>query len=280
MNITASRFETHLTINTDSADAVTQLARKTGLSKQRIKQIMQKGAIWLSRGSHTRRLRRAKKILHKGDTLHLYFDEHVLTCEPAPAELIADLGAYSIWYKPGGMLSQGSRWGDHCTITRWVEQHLLPRRPVFLVHRLDRAASGLVLIAHQKHTAAALSALFQERAIEKRYRVIVHGCFPEAKPQTIDSEIDARSAVSHVTRVGYDANRDRSLLDVNIETGRKHQIRRHLSGIGFPVVGDRLYGEGNETEDLQLTACLLSFRCPISQQVRQFVLPDTYLPRL
>jgi len=280
MNSILSRFESHLNVERNDIDGVALLAAETGLSKQRIKRIMQQGAVWLSRDKHTRRLRRVKTALRKGDVLHLYFDETVLARVPAPAELIVDEGAYSVWYKPGGMLSQGSRWGDHCAITRWVEAHLLPRRSAFLVHRLDRAATGLMLVAHQKRTAAALSALFQERAIEKRYRVIVHGRFPAAGQHTIDTAIDGKAAISHATGLAYNPERDRSLLDVTIETGRKHQIRRHLAEMGFPVVGDRLYGEQNESEDLQLTACFLAFRCPVSQQVRQVVLPESYLPQL
>ncbi len=54
---------------------------------------------------------------------------------------------------PYGMLSQGSKWSDHCTIARFAQQHLTPERPVFIVHRLDRAATGLILIAHSKKTS-------------------------------------------------------------------------------------------------------------------------------
>ncbi|MCK5640135.1 MAG: RluA family pseudouridine synthase [Gammaproteobacteria bacterium] len=274
-------FETHIEIDTQGESAVERLATDTGLSKQRIKQTMQKGAVWLSRDGNTRRLRRASKPLKAGDILHLYYNEEVLALIPATAQLIADEDAYSVWYKPYGMLCQGSKWSDHCTINRWVEQHLQPQRPAFIVHRLDRAATGLIIIAHQKNTAAALSELFQKRTLEKRYRAIVHGHFPEnPQPRTIEEEIDDKHACSHVTVVKYDASQDRSLLEVSIETGRKHQIRKHLSGIGFPIVGDRLYGQENDKEDLQLTAYYLAFQCPISGTEKQFQLDEELVPRL
>ena len=92
--------------------------------------------------------------LQQQDRLHLYHDPRVLSIEPAEARMIADEGAFSIWYKPFGMLSQGSKWADHCTISRWVETHLRPQRPAFVVHRLDRAATGLMIIAHAKGVAA------------------------------------------------------------------------------------------------------------------------------
>lgn len=276
------RFEKHLTIDKSEGTAVEKLAKATGLSKQRIKQAMQKGAVWITRGSKTKRLRRATKSLQAGETLHIYYDEHVLGQIPSTPDLIADEGAYSIWYKPYGMLSQGSKWSDHCTVVRWAEQHLSPQRPAFIVHRLDRAATGLILIAHEKKSAAALSALFQSRDIEKHYRAIVHGEFPADK-QTMNSSIDGKPAISHVQLLEYDKGVNRSLVEVKIETGRKHQIRRHLSESGFPIVGDRLYGEdkkNDEHEDLQLTAFTLAFQCPVTGSQRKYQLRDDKLPQL
>ena len=274
-----SPFESHIEIDSQGDSAVERLATDSGLSKQCIKQTMQKGAVWLSRDNNTRRLRRASKRLKAGDILHLYYNQEVLALIPAAAQLIADEGAYSVWYKPYGMLCQGSKWSDHCTINRWVEQHLQPQRSAFIVHRLDRAATGLILIAHQKNMAASLSELFQQRALEKRYRAIVHGQFPEnSQPRTIEQEIEGKHACSHMSAIEYDATQDRSLLEVTIETGRKHQIRRHLSGIGFPIVGDRLYGQEGDTDDLQLTAYSLAFQCPVSGVNKQFQLSEELIP--
>jgi len=259
--------------------AIDQIADQCELSKQRIKYAMKKGAVWLTHArkndkeGHTQRLRRAKKQLNVGDTLHLYYDEHLLAVEPPTAILISDEGDYSIWYKPYGMLSQGSKWSDHCTINRWAEQHLLPERPAFIVHRLDRAASGLILIAHKKGTASGLAKLFEKREIDKRYRVIVHGNFG-VYPRTMNSEIDDRTASSKASLLDYDSELDRSLLEVTIESGRKHQIRRHLSEIGFPVVGDRLYGEEGDSDDLQLIAYRLSFIDPANDEQHDYQLPD------
>ena len=271
----STHFECHLRISEQDAKAASLLAEASGLSRQCIKQAMQKGAVWVTHGRGTRRLRRADKTLQPGDELHLYYDEAVLASEVAPARLIADEGGYSVWCKPHGMLCQGSKWGDHCTINRWAEQHLTPQRSAFIVHRLDRAASGLILLAHRKKVAAALAELFQRRIIEKRYRVLVEGRFAERdRPLYIDAKIDGRKATSHVRLIHYDPVHDRSLLDVKIDSGRKHQIRRHLAGIGLPVVGDRLYGRAEcKDEDLQLTACHLAFKCPLSGERREYKLP-------
>lgn len=268
------RFECHLTIEEVKASAPELLMAESGFSKQKIKTIMQKGAVWLSRGQSTQRLRRVKKALQKGDQLHLYYDGRVLSQPTLSAKLLFDCTAYSIWLKPSGMLSQGSKWGDHTTIVRWAESEL--NRVTYQLHRLDRATSGLIMVAHSKKMAKVLTGMFERRAIKKSYQALVVGQFPE-DVVTLDGEVEGRSAISHAERLGYDCVRNASWVGVEIETGRKHQIRRHLSERGFPIVGDRLYGEANEKvlPDLQLMAVKLLFDCPVEGVVREVEVPES-----
>lgn len=251
---------------------------KTGkaLSKAQIKEAISKGALWLTRGKHTQRLRRVKKPLQDGDQLHFYYNSAVLASKVPDAILISDETDYSVWYKPYGMLSQGSKWSDHCTIARFAQQHLTPERPAFIVHRLDKAATGLILIAHSKKAARALSSMFENRttgdnslsySLNKHYQIIVHGNHRiNEQPQVITTDVDGKSARSTFTCLAYDEKKDQSLIEVKIDSGRKHQIRLHAASIGLPVVGDRLHGNAdeNEAQDLQLCAVSLSFICPLS----------------
>lgn len=264
------------------SSAVELLHGASGLSKQAVKQAMTNGAVWLTRGSQSSRLRRAKRPLESGDELHLYYDPKVQAEVPPQPTLIADVGGYSVWRKPCGMRSQGSKWGDHCTIMRWAEQHLVPERTSFTVHRLDLAANGLILVAHSKKIAGALGSLFQAREIEKRYRAIVRGDFSrQSAPLRIEQPVEGKSAASEVTHLELAADGTRSLVEVRIETGRKHQIRRHLADAGFPIVGDRLYGQGEEDGvDLQLTASQLAFHCPVNDARVEYMLADEWLPGL
>jgi 23S rRNA-/tRNA-specific pseudouridylate synthase len=291
LNKQQEHFEVHIPVQNEVSSPVDLLSAASGLSKQSIKQVMQNGAVWLSRGGDqgragggraVRRIRRAKLALAPGDELHLYYDQAIQASQPDAAQLIADESAYSVWFKPAGMFSLGSKWGDHCTINRWAEKQL--QRQAFIVHRLDRAASGLILIAHTKTMATQLSRLFEQRLINKRYRALVHGEF-EPEPVSLDSEIDGRQARSKVALLDYNEASDRSLLAVEIETGRKHQIRRHLSEAGYPIVGDRLYGKQNyipgeddDEEDLQLIAEHLAFVMPDTGEEKTYFLPESLVP--
>ena len=259
-------IESHITVESPDASPVDLLQQASGLSKQRVKFAMTQGAVWLTRGRNTQRLRRASRKLREGDGLHLYYDAAILAQVPPAPDLVADVGDYSVWRKPYGLRSQGSRWGDHCTVVRWAERHLEPERPGFTVHRLDRAANGLILVAHTKRMAAALAALFRERAIDKRYLALVAGDFSaHPNPLRVDEPIDGKAAISEFSLRDVRDGGERSLVDVRIETGRKHQIRRHLAGLGHPVIGDRRYGHGEDDGvDLQLTAWRLAFHCPVA----------------
>jgi len=276
--------EFHIPITQSDVIAVDCLAEASGLSKQKLKQAMQKGCVWLEQHSNRgdqkqfiQRLRRAKRVLKLGETLHFYYDETVLNTKQTEAALVCDEGSYSVWNKPAGMRSQGSKWGDHCTLYRWAEQHLSPERPAFIVHRLDRAASGLMLLAHQKQMTADLTRIFAKRQVDKRYQVKVEGDFSklltdDETTKSIRTNINRKTATSHVKQLSYDISSDESLLEVQIETGRKHQIRVHLASVGYPVVGDRLYGSGKSDKDLQLTAVALKFECPVTGETKSFAL--------
>ncbi len=267
-------MELHVRAESADENALGLLQRASGLSKQRIKLAMIQGAVWLTRGRNTQRLRRAKRVLRAGDELHLYYDANTLAEVPPEPTLIADVGKYSVWNKPYGLRSQGSKWGDHCTVVRWAERHLQPERTGFTVHRLDRAANGLIIVAHSKKMAAALSELFRKREVEKTYRALVAGDFSKhANPLRVKQPIDDKEAISEFSLLELCNNGEQSLLDVCIETGRKHQIRRHLADLEHPVIGDRLYGTGEEDNvDLQLTAYRLAFHCPVSDERVEYVL--------
>jgi len=277
-----SIFEKQILVDSSVQTALELLADRTALSKQKIKQAMAKGAVWLTpinpKKGKTQRLRRVTRQLSPGDKLHIYYNEHILVTKPTPPTLITDEGKYSVWFKPPGVLSQGSLYGDHCAISRWVELNLKPTRPCFVVHRLDRAAAGLIILAHNNHAAGLLSTLFQTRQINKQYRVLCEGdLHASEKSITCEAPIDGKQAISHFKSLKFVEALNATLLDVDIETGRKHQIRRHLALLGHPVVGDDEYGTAHPKNQLQLAATRLEFISPFDKKPRSYTLPNAYL---
>jgi len=258
----------------ESRTACAILAQAAGLSKLRVKDAMQKGAVWCQRaGAGEHRLRRAQTIPPAGGILALYYDADLLARVAPLAECMHDRSRFSIWFKPPGLMTQGTRFGDHCSLLRQAEVFLRPRHGAFLVHRLDREAAGLTIIAHDRASAGALSRLFAERRVVKRYRVEVRGRIDPGVGR-IDRPLDGKPAVTEYTRVNHDSETDVSVVDVVMQTGRKHQIRRHFVLAGFPVMGDPAYGRNNRTSaGLKLTAWGLEFNCPFTGRPLKFELP-------
>jgi len=249
------------------------------LSKGRLKDAMNKGAVQLIQGKQHKRLRRAQSMVTAGQILALHYDDDILQRQaPAPV-LIAEEAGFSVWFKPAGLLSQGNEWGDHLALLRLAEQHFANQRPVFLLHRLDREASGLVLIAHHKAMAATLSQLIQQQRISKTYRITVLGIPDLALQQAgeINLPLDDKASCTRFRLHAELQNPRRAVLDVDLISGRKHQIRRHFAAVGHPVMGDPQYGHGNQDPTgLALQAVRLAFVLP-GKGPREYALPAELL---
>jgi tRNA pseudouridine32 synthase/23S rRNA pseudouridine746 synthase len=242
------------------------LSEQSGLSKGRVKDAMNKGAVWIKKtNKKMRRLRKASVPFNAGDRLEMYYDEKLLSRKPPEPACLHDNKLYSVWNKPSGLMSQGTKYGDHCSLLRQAELFFSLRREVFPVHRLDREVSGVMLVAHSRKSAAELSTIFQKKEIEKEYRVEVIGdLHQEYNSGKIELPLDGKPAATDFKIVSYDQERDVSTARVFIKSGRYHQIRRHFNLIGHPVLGDPRYGRGNKNSDgMKLAAVALRFQCPV-----------------
>lgn len=271
-------IEKSISITSNGKRAIDWLADNTLLSRMQLKKALAHGAVWLQVGKRQERMRRATRELPEKSTLHIFYDADILAIEPPVPTLVSDENQYSVWYKPAGLLSQGSKQGDHCSLLRIVEQTM--NRKAFLVHRLDREASGLMLIAHTEKAASALSDLFQNNKINKHYRASVSGEWRPADlapekilPLKIDSEIDGKHAVTWIDHAVYDAGNQQTHLQIHIDTGRKHQIRRHLASLGHPVIGDARYGQPTGSASIALQACRIEYLCPLFNRKRIYTAP-------
>jgi 23S rRNA pseudouridine1911/1915/1917 synthase len=143
-----------------------------------------------------------------------------------------------------------------------------------IVHRLDKTTSGLIVVAKNDAAHRALGKLFSQRKVKKTYLTLVHG-WPEYDKKTISSSISrdhirrirmttrghgGREAITHYTveRQIRSPFGKFAFLQVQIDTGRTHQIRVHLASIGHPVVGDALYGAPREMHSAEVDSISLA----------------------
>jgi tRNA pseudouridine32 synthase/23S rRNA pseudouridine746 synthase len=263
---------------TESGRALELLATASGLAKMRLKDAMLKGAVWLRPGhGKGRRLRRATAEVKAGDTLRLCYDEKILSA-PVPVPVcLEDRDSFSLWFKPAGLLSQGTDYGDFCSLLRQVELHFKLKRKVFPVHRLDREVSGLVLVAHDPKSAARLGRHFADRIVAKSYLAGIRGKLAKGETLLLDSDLDGKPALTRCQGLEYHPAPNESLILVKPETGRLHQIRRHLAGHGISIIGDSRYG-GVGQGDMRLCAVRLVL-APVGKTAGlDLRLPAQYLP--
>lgn len=251
------------------------LVKLTNLTLVQLEDVALKGGVWIQRKGKGKilRIRSLKETISPEDVVQLNYDHRVLTIpEVSHLDVIYEDENYGVWVKPAGVVPQGSQASDHASVLRYVEKQ--KHKEVYLVHRIDRETHGLMLVAYHSKAAALLSDLFQRNSIKKEYVTIVLGELPLGHTQTIKASLDDKEATTHFTV--SDSQNNRSLLKVTIETGRLHQIRRHLDSINHPIMGDPKYGKGNKNrEGLKLVAASLSFIDPWTRQLVSFSLPDS-----
>jgi 23S rRNA pseudouridine1911/1915/1917 synthase len=176
-------------------------------------------------------------------------------------------------HKPGGILVQGDISRETCLmdmVKDYIKNKYNKPGKVFvgMVHRLDRPVSGVVLFARTSKSASRLSEQWRQRSITKIYWALVHGkmrapsgslsSYLEKRGKGV-SLVEGKNKESREAVLSYKTlvvRRNLSLLEINLHTGRKHQIRAQLGAEGCPIVGDVKYGAPDRREDGMI--CLLA----------------------
>jgi RluA family pseudouridine synthase len=180
--------------------------------------------------------------------------------------------------KPAGLLTIATEAEREKTLYAWLRKRANQKKPaqrIFIVHRLDREASGLVVFAKSIQAKQGLQEQFKSHSAGRRYCAVVEGRVEESD-FSIRSYLSENAAyrmystrkkgvgkvsVTHVHVVRR--NRRSTILQVRLETGRKHQIRVHLAEKGHPIVGDKIYSSGwNPIRRLALHGEHLGFTHP------------------
>ncbi len=138
------------------------------------------------------------------------------------------------------------------------------------VHRLDGPTSGLLIIAKTAKALVVLGQQFEQKTIQKKYVAILMGKAPESG--VVDSDVDGLKSLSeYKTLKTIESLKSKylSLVELSPKTGRTHQLRIHMSSVGLPILGDKIYGnEGNVLEGKGLFLCALSLdlKHPITEE--------------
>lgn len=235
------------------------IKREQGLSQRQTKRLLDQKCVWVNGGL----VWIAKHPLKRGDTVIVHTDP--LSVEPRNPTILFEDEKLVVFNKR-----------PYITVTGGYSLEIFLReqrreKKLRAVHRLDRETTGCVVFSRNPETQQLLLALFKEREIEKEYHTIVHGKVPW-KNKLYDQRLDRKSARTHCTCVATSKNQ--SLLHVRLETGRKHQVRRHLSDAGFPVVGDKQYGVTDGAVPRQLLhAARIRFQHPGTQEKLDITAP-------
>ncbi len=193
--------------------------------------------------------------------------------------------------KPEGLLSVSTNFEKGNTLYSLLKKNFRPK-PVFVVHRLDQDTSGVILFALTEKARDLLKETFEKHAIERSYAAIVEGEIMEESgkwesylyedPNYVVRETDdkrkGRLAITHYHV--ENSHKFYTLLKINLETGRKNQIRVHCQMAGHPIAGDRKYGsKRNPIKRLCLHAFMLGFEHPITKKQMHFEspIPEAFL---
>jgi 23S rRNA pseudouridine1911/1915/1917 synthase len=268
---------------TEAGERLDRLAaRRLDTSRSVVQRIIQKGLLRVDGEEVVPSYR-----VRGGERVEARMSEAGVTPEEIPVSVVFEDGHLLVVEKPAGLVVHPGAGNPSGTLVnallgRGIAGGEDPSRPG-VVHRLDRDTSGLMVLAKGEPAYSRLVAEMGGRRVRRVYRAVVVG---EGLPETgtVDSPVGrdpenptlmaagvGRPAVTHfeVLREGG----GHSMLKVRLETGRTHQIRVHLSAIGYPIYADPLYGEAVPGRRLWLHAENLAFEHPVTEEKLEFDSP-------
>jgi pseudouridine synthase, RluA family len=195
--------------------------------------------------------------------------------------------------KKEGLLTVSTGNPDETTAFSILKNHVKkssPQNRIYVVHRLDRETSGVIMFAKNKDVQLTLQENWHRIVTRRIYVALVEGKMEKEQDTIVtwlsenekslkihssNTDNGGQQAITHYRCVK--SNDNYSLLEIELETGRKNQIRVHMQGIGHPIVGDKKYGAGvSPINRLGLHARLLAFYHPVTTEVISF---ETQVPR-
>lgn len=212
------------------------LAVHLKLSKKKAKALLDARSVLVN----DRRVWMARHRLSPGDTIAVALSNSPKTTSLPRRQPLFENEHFLVIDKPPGLVSNGRK---------SVEEKLRADRgeaDLVVAHRLDRDTSGCLLVARTPRVFDAVVKMFKQHGIQKQYHAIVHGRV-KTPDRRITFPIDGQRALTLARTL--DCSPEASHLLIKIETGRTHQIRKHLASLGHPVLGDREHGLRTATSE-------------------------------
>ena len=271
-----------LVVNKDS-ELLEFLYERLDMPKKRVKQYLVHGAVYVNEERVTQYnypLVAGQKITIDTNSKHL---------KNFPFSIIFEDDHLLVVNKPSGLLTIATEKERERTLYHIVRDYVLSKNPhgrIFIVHRLDKDTSGIVLFAKDEKTKNQLQENWNEYVSLREYTAIVSGHPKEESGQIVQYLKETKTNLVYVSRhedgkkaiTNYSvlkSNEKYSMLKVTIETGRRNQIRVAFASKKMPIVGDKKYGDKNKVSRMYLHANRLKLYYPI---IKKEILFETPIP--
>ncbi len=269
-----------LVVNKDSL-LLDYLYENLDMPKRRVKQYLTHGSIYVNNSKVTK----YNYKLIKG--MNIIIDTDNKNKVVLPFEIIFEDEHIIVVNKPSGLLTIATNKEKEKTLYHMVREYLVSKNKnskVFIVHRLDKDTSGIVILSKDEKTKNYLQENWNEIVKIREYTAVVHGVLKKKEDRIIQNLKETKTNLVYVSKDGKEAitnykvlkeNDKYSLVSINLETGRKNQIRVAFQTINHPILGDKKYGEKDEFDRLYLHANRLKI---YYKEIKKDILFETSIP--
>lgn len=264
------------------------LVQIQGKSRNNIKSLLTHGQISVNDRVTTQ----YNELLEPGQTVTINWNRAQEERHPQGLKILFEDPYLIIIEKQAGLLSIGTAKEREQTAYSLLSEHVKrqdPKKRIFVVHRLDRDTSGVMMFAKSEEVKQTLQNAWKEAVLERTYVVIAEGVVSKAQGTITSWLKESKTLLMYSSRIPNDGqkavthyqvlkqSKNYTLLAVQLETGRKNQIRVHMQDLGHSIVGDKKYGATkNPINRLGLHAQVLAFRHPVTGEEMRF---ETDLPK-
>ena len=259
------------------------LIEELNMPKKRIKQYLAHGSIYVNNNKTTK----YNTKLHPG--MIIVIDTNQKNQNSLPFDILMEDDSLIAVNKPSGLLTIATAKEKEKTLYHMVREYLIKkdkRAKVFIIHRLDKDTSGIVLFAKNEKIKNKMQENWNKYISLREYTAVVHGVLEKKEDRIIQSlketktnlvyiskEKDAKEAITNYKVIKENKN---SMVQIEIETGRKNQIRVAFASINHPILGDKKYGDKKDSYSrLFLHANRIKFYHP---DVKKEILLETAIP--